>query len=764
MKTNARLIVPALALGVLLTGCALPFRPAASLKETFVMNAPREAALASQQPGSSGTKVKTASDLDNRVTAKMAARILSSVHYLKKPLKPDDPEMTARFLNNYLDALDPMRLYFLQSDVAEFEAMRTKMVRDLVDHGDVSAAYQIFKRFMERFDAQLAYVHELLKTGQFTFDGDDTFIIDRKQQPRPATLEEAKKLWRDRLRYEYLQEKLNQKKPEEIVSILTRRYNRIARTLREQDSDDIFELYMNALAHVYDPHTDYMGRATNEDFEINMRLSLFGIGALLGSEDGYCKIMELIPGGPAERSKQLKVGDRIVAVAQGDGEPVDVIDMKNEHVVSMIRGPKGTTVRLIVIPADATDMSTRKVVTLVREEIKLEEQAAKARLIEYPAPAGKTLRLGIIDLPSFYEDMSGRGRGEHKSTTTDVARLIRKLKAENVDGIILDLRRNGGGSLEEAIRLTGLFIKQGPIVQIRDPDGSVEVRSDPDPGVLYDGPLAVLISKASASASEILAGALQDYDRAVIIGDNTTFGKGTVQAVMQLAPILKRYNLQTETDPGALKLTIQKFYRPGGHSTQLKGVAADVVIPSVYNYSDVGEKSLKNPLPWDTIDPTPFTKLNRVHAYLNELRARSQARAKTDPDLLYRQRLVQQYRKAREQKTVSLNEAQRLKEKAELEAQLKARKAELAARPPSREKIYEITLKNVDQPGLPAPIAPGTKKVARSERLNTPDGETPPDAAEAETPEVDITLDETKRILADFIELTTTGKPVARNR
>src|ERR1051325_6636500 len=400
--------------------------------------------------------------------ARVTATILERGHYLRQPF---NDEISSKFLDRYLDALDNLHLYFIQSDLKEFDSYRHSLDELTLKQGDTSPGRIIFLRFLERLQQQFDYVTELLKTEKFEFNADDKFVVNRKTLPRPKDLEEAKRLWKERLRYEYLQEKLNKEKPEEIVKIITRRYSRIVRALQDYDNDDVLELYLTALAHVYDPHSDYLGKSQLDNFSINMQLSLFGIGALLRSEDGYCKIQSLITGGPAERSKKLKPNDKIIAVAQGDGTPVDVVDMKLNKVVEMIRGPQGTEVRLTVVPADAADPSVRKSISIIREKIKLEDQEAKAKIIELPAGTNQLMRLGVIDLPSFYSEFELEGRaksGERKSTTTDVSKLLHKLVQEHVGGMILDLRRNGGGSLEEAINLTGLFIKEGPVVQIKD--------------------------------------------------------------------------------------------------------------------------------------------------------------------------------------------------------------------------------------------------------------------------------------------------------
>ena len=767
---------------------------------------------------------------DDANIAKVTARILERSHYLRQNFTD---EVSARLFDRYFEALDNLRLFFLQSDLDEFEQYRTKMDDLILKEGNVGPARAIFTRFLDRLHQQYDYVTNLLETEKFTFDADEKYLVIRKKEPRPKDMEDAKRIWRDRLRYEYLQEKLGigrpeeigrlvgekleQKKPkqvlsaieekmskekaqevdklvqekygkesnekivkavaeklerensDEIVKILHRRYTRMVRALHEYDNDDVLQLYLTSLARVYDPHSDYMGKAELENFSIGMKLSLFGIGALLRSEDGFCKIQSLTPNGPAERSKKLKPNDKIIAVAQGEGTPVDVVDMKLNKVVELIRGPKNTEVRLTVVPADAPDPSARKVITLVRDEIKLEDQEAKAKLIELPGTgAGRTMRVGVIDLPSFYStfELEGRkGENEPKSTTVDVARLIRKLSQEKADGIILDLRRNGGGSLEEAIRLSGLFIKEGPIVQVKGPEGDPIIEKDPDPSVFYEGPLVVLTSRFSASASEILAGALQDYGRALVVGDSSTHGKGTVQSLLQLAPLMRGHlALVSSNNPGALKITIRKFYRASGASTQLKGVTPDIVLPSIYNHDEVGEAALENPLPWDTIAPASYEKLNWIAPVLPELRRRSDSRVNLDRDFAFLKEEIERFKGKQAEKSVSLNEAQRLKEKIEADERSKARKKELAARPEPSWKVYEITLKNAEQPGLPAPMsktnglktASAATNAANAVAQNDPeDGEE--NAVEERATAVDMTLEEAKRILVDLVNLSGRG-------
>lgn len=757
---------------------------------------------------------------DSNIT-KTAAAILERVHYLRQPI---DDEVSSKFLGEYLDSpyLDYAHIYFIQSDLDEFENYRTQLDDLTTREGDTTAARVIFTRFLERLQQQYDYVTHLLETEKFDFTGTGRFVINRKTLPRPKDLAEARQLWRDRLRHEYLSEKLSIGRPEEIAKIvleklkakqpkevlkaiddkmskekaqevakiieeksgkeapesiartiqiklenenadeikkvIVKRYTRILRTLKEYDNDDVLQVYLTALARVYDPHSDYMGRADLENFSIGMKLSLFGIGALLRSEDGYCKIMELKPG-PAMRSKLLKPNDKIVAVAQGDDEPVDVVDMKLSKVVDLIRGPKGSKVRLTVVPADAPDPSVRKIVSLVREEIKLEDQEAKAKIIELPQGKDKLIRLGVIELPSFYSafELEGQKAGaEQKSTTIDVKRLIRKLVQEHIAGIVLDLRRNGGGSLEEAITLTGLFIKEGPVVQVKGPEGEPIIEKDRDSAVFYDGPLIVLTSRFSASASEILAGALQDYGRALVVGDSATHGKGTVQSLLQLAPYMRQRGLGGTNNPGALKITIRKFYRASGSSTQLKGVVPDIILPSVNNHLEVGEGSLENPLPWDTIHPANYTRLNRIEPLLPELRKRSETRVAIDRDFGYIREDIERYKKLLAEKSVSLNEAQRLQEKQESGERTKARRKDLAARPEPPGKVYEITLKHVEEPGLPAPQSK-TNQTAKVEATNDVKvagaTEGHEEASEDKTP-LDVTLEETKRILIDLVYLS----------
>jgi carboxyl-terminal processing protease len=699
--------------------------------------------------------------------AMVTARMLERFQYLRQPF---NDAVSSKFLDRYIEMFDPQHLHFLQSDLAQFEKYRTNLDRMTVPTGraqpDTKPACEIFNRFVERLQQRVNFADEVLRNEQFIFDSDERVVLNRKDLPFPKDLDEAKRFWKERLKAEYLQEKLGKldakknlnaqaartaekkfapdsaadvaisvptvekggtnsteatepKKTEaqQIVETLSHRYHRNLHTFMDWDNDDVLQVYLTALAHVYDPHSDYFNRSQLDSFAIGMNLSLFGIGAELTSEDGYCTIHRLLPGGPAAKSAKIKENDRIIAVAQSNQPPVDVVDMSLSKAVQLIRGPKGTEVTLTLIPA-GTDSSARTVLKLVRDEIKLEDQEAKAKLIELPAADGGTQRLGVIDLPSFYapfDPSNSRGKAETRSTTEDVRRLVTKLKQENVSGIILDLRRNGGGSLEEAINLTGLFIKEGPVVQVKDFDNTVQEDDDRDPSVLYDGPLIVLTSRFSASASEILAGALQDYGRALIVGDTSTHGKGTVQSVQPLKDMLTRMGVRGLTnDPGALKLTIKKFYRASGASTQLKGVVPDIVLPSVLSESkDIGEAALENPLAWDTIPSAKFEHLNRVGPYVSELRKRSADRLASDKEYGYIREDIEFFKKQQADKTVSLNEKDRLKEKEEVDTRAKARDKERLARQEPSEKTYEITLKLAQQPGLPPPVAKTNSPIAK---------------------------------------------------
>jgi carboxyl-terminal processing protease len=736
------------------------------------------------------------------------ARFLEEYHYSQQPL---DAKMSGKFFDGYVEALDPRCENFLQSDLAEFAHYRTNLNTLTIgrhDTADLTPAFVIFRRFVERFEQHTAYVDELLKQDKFKFNTDERFPLDRRHAPYPKDLNEARQLWRQRLRYEYLQEKLSREisptnasviltlpksATEEIADMLARHYGWNLHIVTNWDSDNVLQTYLNALTHAYDPHSDYLNNEHAQDFSINMSLSLFGVGAQLSEDDGYCTINQLIRGGPAYKNKQLKEKDRIVAVAQSNQPPVNVVDMELAKVVQLIRGPKGTEVRLTISPVD--DRAARRVVSLIRDEIRLEDHAAKARLIDLPDGHGSTNCIGVIDLPSFYAtvDVPGNSGHSERSTTADVTRLVKKLEQEKVAGLILDLRGNPGGSLDEAVKFTGLFIKDGPIVLARNSDGRVAVDSDTDPGVLYDGPLVVLVNRFSASASEIVAAALQDYGRALVVGDTSTFGKGTVQNLSPLRPFIWPATASATNDPGTLKITIRKFYRVTGASTQLRGVTPDIILPSTLSYqTDVGsERTLENALPWDTIQPVNYSQLNLVQPYLNLLRQRSDARVATNQEFVYiRQDInelqkvpggktmptprpsppfidksqkpqgdnIDELQKQEGDKTAALNEREALKEREKIAAQNKARDEERAARKAPDEKIYELTVEDCEQPGLPPPLGQ-TNEIAVAGSTNAvtkATGEKPP-------PPNDPMIYETENILEDYIALLSKSNVLIAN-
>jgi carboxyl-terminal processing protease len=669
---------------------------------------------------------------------------------------PFDGQLAGNVLDRYLDALDGGRSLFLQSDVDEFAGCRATLAEMTRGAGDTSAAKAIFARYLERLTQQTAYDTDVLRTAKFDFTGHDSYSFDREHARRPATATEARALWWQQLRAEYLQEKLSDKRSDQVVSALTSRHEQALRTMTALRSDEVLEVYLDTLAHVYDPHSDYLGHEQMESLSIAMNLSLFGIGASLESEDGTCKVRELVPGGPAARSGLLKPGDRIVAVAQAGQQSVDIMNMPLSRAVELIRGPKGSIVTLTIIPGVGAAGSPTKTASLVRDEITLEDQQAKAQIVDLPTGKGATLRLGVIDLPSFYADMGG---GRRRSATADVSRLLGKLKAEHVRGVVLDLRHNGGGSLEEAISLTGLFIRKGPVVQTRGSDGKIVVDDDTDPSVLYDGPLVLLTSRFSASASEILAGALQDYGRAIVVGDSSTFGKGTVQNIIPLAPYMDQVGLGHAYDPGALKITTSKFYRPSGASTQLRGVAADVVLPSTSDFSEVSEASLKDPLPWDVVPAAPYERLNLVEPYVAALRERSDRRRATEKPFSDLVNDIARLRKRLVSKAVSLNEAQRRQDMVES----KVREAEFAnderALRATGPTIYEITLKNASSPGLPSPLTSTNGAHAEDvQNLSSPPQDGLDSDAKNRSTTDDIILNEGVRILADYVHVL---KPTA---
>jgi carboxyl-terminal processing protease len=698
--------------------------------------------------------------------AMSVGRLLEEGHYTRQKL---DEEVSRKFLQTYLEQLDFSHLFFTQKDVDELNAKYGNSMAGDVLLGTLKPAYEIYDLYTKRVDERVAKIKELLKQ-PIDFKSDTTIELSRQKSPWPNDEAEADQLWRGRITNELLQEQLSEHPIEPAPQLIGRRYDRLARNVHEQDKNEQMKLFLDALAQTYDPHSEYLSKADMKNFSINMGLSLVGIGAMLRSEDGYAKIENLVPGGPAQVDGRLKVGDRITAVAQGQNEFVDVREMRLDKVVEMIRGKKGTRVRLLVIPSEATDPSRRKNVELVRDEIKLKDQEARADIIIRKDENGDPIKLGRLTLPSFYADMDKH----QKSTTRDVSALLKRLKKENIAGLVVDLRRNGGGSLEEALSLTGLFLKSGPIVQTKDYNGSIRISSNPDPGIAYSGPLVVLISRQSASASEIFAAALQDYGRAVVVGDTNTFGKGTVQTILPIGRFASLLGSQSDED-GALKLTIQKFYRVAGGSTQLHGVASDIVLPSLSDLPEYGEGALKNCLPYDEVPKAKYTKWSDSHSlFVDQLKMRSEERIKSDPEFRYVMEDIDRLRHKLDENRISLNEDLRKKELADDKLRKEIRSKERLARNEEEPRMYRLTLDTVDKPNLQLIMYPG--KLAEAKKSGVVPNVDPEAAPDADTdltagadadgtkePAIDPTRDEALNILADLVDLSSGPKTASAN-
>jgi carboxyl-terminal processing protease len=585
--------------------------------------------------------------------ARSSVLMLKHLHYEHKKL---NDALSSLVFTRYLKDLDGSRSYFLASDIKEFEAYRLLLDDDLTK-GELGHAFLIYSRFQQRGTERLNHVLRELSQGIENLDFSKNLSLETKREDAPwaKSTEELDDLWHRRLMSTVLSLRLSGKDDAAITKMLTKRYQTQLNNMNRNKADDVFQIFMNSFAESYDPHTEYFSPRTSENFNINMSLSLEGIGAVLQGEDEYTKIVRLVPAGPAEKSKQLKPGDRIVAVAQANEDFVDVIGWRIDEVVDLIRGPKDSIVRLQILPASAVDEHQTKVVTITRKTIKLEEQAAKKRIIELTRN-NKPYKIGVIALPTFYADFAAMQAGDpyYRSTTRDVSRLINELKTEKVDGLVLDLRNNGGGSLSEANSLVGLFIETGPTVQVKNANGEVELLGDSDSSVAYSGPLIVMVNRLSASAAEIFAGAIQDYGRGLIVG-STSFGKGTVQSLRDL-------------NHGQLKLTEAKFYRISGASTQHKGVEADITFPNVFQGADIGESALENALPWDTIDSARYLPYNGFSHQLPALRIKSQQRQGNDPDFRYLNEQIALAETLKKDTAISLNEAKRRKEQDELDA------------------------------------------------------------------------------------------------
>ncbi len=532
-----------------------------------------------------------------------ALQLVASYHYQKPQI---NDQFSSNALDNYLADLDPSKVYFLQSDVAEFEKYRY-ILDETIFSGDVKPGFEVFNKYQQRLQERINYALFLLTdSANFDYSTVDSFMTDRENASYTNTIEELNNLWQKKLKYECLSLKSQGKDFKTYSETIRKRYDNLLKLASKTKSEDVFQVYVNAFTGLADPHTNYYSPRASADFNTQMSLSLEGIGATLQTESEYTKIREVVKGGPADKSKKIHAGDRIVGVAQGDSDIVNVVDWRLDDVVSLIRGKKGTIVRLEIIPASEPGNKT-KIIEIKRDKIVLEDQSAKSS-IKLVTRNGKKYKYGVISLPAFYIDFAAARKGDpnYKSTTRDVKKLIAELKKQKVDGLIIDLRNNGGGSLQEAVELTGLFIKTGPVVQVKDGAGGLKDEVDRNPEEFYDGPVAVLVNRFSASASEIFAAAIQDYGRGIVLGEKT-FGKGTVQNMVSLNEFI-----QDQKPLGEVKLTIAKFYRVTGSSTQHRGVIPDVEFPSVYANKQFGEDASKYALPWDQIAPTKFDAVNIV--------------------------------------------------------------------------------------------------------------------------------------------------------
>jgi len=691
------------------------------------------------QRGESASTNETAST-DMAPVAATVARMLEQGHYLhplslseKNPprLESEPPEsMSERVLKNYFNILDYTHLYFTKGDIDEFTQRFSSTLAADILHGDLTAPREIFTRFRQRVDDRIAKNKEIA-AAPHDFSSNKTVEIDRKKAPWPTDLTEADRLWSDRIEAELLQESLNEHPLNPPAKVVTKRYDQFLRGVNEQSDEDVIKTFLVALSQSYDPHSEYMSPSDMENFNIQMRLSLVGIGAVLRTDDGYAKIVEVVPGGPADKDGRLKANDRIAAVAQGKEPFEDVVDLKLDKVVEKIRGGKGTQVRLQVIPANTTDPSKRHVIEITREEVKLKESEAKGEVIDSVNQDGKKVRIGWLTVPSFYAEMDKAGMADAKSTTKDVKRILERMKKEGIEGLVIDLRRDGGGSLEEAINLSGLFVGSGPVVQAKDANGKVTVAKDDEGEPFYAGPVVVLANRLSASASEIFAAALQDYGRAIIVGDQRSFGKGTVQTLLDVGKFMPLFH-EEGSKAGSLKLTIQKFYRVSGGSTQHRGVLSDIVLPSPTDTPEIGESSLPNPLAYDEVDPQPVNKFSFTSPFIDSLKQHSADRVSKDPEFRYINEDMKRFREKLDLNQLSLNEKVRKEELAQEKVRKEERKKERKLHPVQDPVAYEVTLDTVDKPVLPKVTL--KKKPAKEQVKKDPDAEDD-DADVAATPD-----------------------------
>ncbi|WP_353132943.1 carboxy terminal-processing peptidase [Pseudopedobacter sp.] len=608
-------------------------------------------------------------DPQQGVIAKDISELLTSYTYKKVNL---NDSISNLIFDRYIKNLDPNRIYFLDEDIKEFEAFRFQLDNDL-KAGDLSAPFYIFNVYQKRYNERQNFSVNYLTKGDFDFSKKDEYVFSREKKAYFKDLKESDAYWTKKVKYDFLNLKLAKKEPTEIKTTLKKRYENLISQANKINGQDVFQLFMTAFTDSVDPHTNYYNPSNAANFNIDMARSLEGIGATLAMENEFVTIKSVVTGGPADKSKQLKIDDKIIGVAQGkDGEFVDVIGWRLDNAIALIRGSKGTIVRLKILSKDQDMSATPKIVSMVREKIILEDQSAK-KVIKTEVRGGKTYKYGVIEIPAFYADWKAMQSGDrnYKSTTRDVRIILDSLKKENVDGVIIDLRTNGGGSLLEAIELTGLFIKSGPVVQVRDLRNRVEVNRDEDEGIAWNGPLGVIVDRFSASASEIFAGAIQDYGRGIIIG-NTTYGKGTVQSALPMS----RINPTLGDKGGQINLTTGKFYRISGSSTQHKGVTPDIEFPTIFPADKYGESSEPSALPWDEIKSSNYAKVEDLSAKIQALKATHDARMKTNKEYQFLLQDIEEFKDMDKEKPLPLNEADLKKQRDEQEAKNLAKENE----------------------------------------------------------------------------------------
>ena len=670
--------------------------------------------------------------------AQMTTEVLSRYHYKAVPV---DEALSSKIFDQYLKALDPEKLYFTQADIDQFSDARKKLGVEM-QNGDIGRPYAIFNLYVKRANERFAYARGLLKGG-FNFDRAESYQFSRDKQDWAATEADALDLWRKRVKNDWLRLKLAGKDDKAIAQVLDKRYDNSLKRVARLNNEDAFNVYMNAYTMAIEPHTNYLAPRVAEDFDISMKLSLMGIGAILTEVDDYTTIRELVAGSPASLSGRLKAGDRIVGVGQGEDGPItDIMGTRLNDSVALIRGPADTVVRLEILPAEAGPDGKHTIVTLTRKPINLQDQSAKSSVLT--TTDGKTTRtVGVISLPSFYEDFSAKQKGvkDYKSTTRDVALLLKELKAKKVDAILVDLRNNGGGSLSEAVGLTGLFIGKGPVVQVRNAKGQIGLESARQAEVAWTGPMAVLINRGSASASEIFAAAIQDYGRGLIVGE-PSFGKGTVQTIVDLDRIAR----SNKPLFGELKMTVAQFFRINGGTTQLRGVTPDLSFPSIAETGDYGESSFGNALPWTQIAPASYTTRGSVQDVLPELVAQHKARLQNSPDFQYLQEDIAAFNALRKKNAVSLNEVERRKEIDATEAKLAARKSAKSSNLGANPKVARVQTLRTKDDGLQADERDIVSELA---------------AEKARKNEKDIFLIEAANILGDEVTLRKPGVAVA---